>query len=1110
MKTQWTIPQTKNPLCPPSNFRPTSPAPSVIGSLTRISLNHNPALFSNELEYLYTGKGLGDAFEFLFDANKKNASEGEADEARIAKLHVPTIGNSTTTEEETAPGFYSHRFILATRAPYFYDQLITYGLKNLPPPREPAKLRIPSPPFTAPALHFTLGFLYTGTLAFSNRTYDLDTAFAIMSSANYLQIQPLYDEIQARIVVEMMHGLFHAFLEFTEYERITGGKWGNGCRCRQCARRAPRVLQFSVRPDVQNVYLDRGARRALVGLFGSGWVTSEFAELPQKTRDGLLSGVKKRCLPMNVLLMLFAAPAGLKKLSSVQDGWSDTVKDMILTARSFVDSALCSEAEKVFNEKDWVDIMESDGMGRFEDGERVEWVMDSIRRGMNDNNVVKLYQALVSVVLLRPHPQESDKSLLSSTSQIRVQVEQTRLDILRMIRRRWVSIRQEGGFDNMETWVTAEISDEINVPAEDLTTPSGANPRGPMTRTGLRPTLSRVEDVTERDSMSTNHSLRTSVLYKNHTRTGTPSQIQSSSASIRSVARSVASTKSRASSRLTTATERERKESRPDSKFVPFGGRSISPTVNRAPSVNSTHSTMEVDDEDTPSNSRHVSTATSPTLSSARRASITKGHRPRISTTLVTSTRSHASTIRRNTANTVPSSTTQQTLRPPPSPVRSTSSLSNSSLSSPKDDSTSTFRTPRDGMTSRDSIARLRKISTASTTSNVSMGSTGTSRSPRIVTAPSLPKAAVRSRRLSEASVSSTTTAGAARNRRISTTSTTTTVTTATGQKKTMIRKSPSATSLRTTNSTAGSVARKTVVAPGMAKSASGDDRKCLSGTKKTATTTSATMRTPQRNTNGSPNKPLPKSPSKENIDPERTGSTDSNNNKTIKSKSRVEATMKEDKRNVQSPSSDSGSTATRATVRRKGSNDTITLSKKKKAASSTPGKAKTGSSSTPSEEGTLRWFRAFARYIGEVEGETGPWVGVEVPVTGDGWDDQQQSDGRAWHDGSWGGVKYFDVGSYTSEWGDDERLTRRRRNDLSSSFSSQRSHHHHHHHNNNNYGSYHYKGTKREGDTLSIERKKRMRSGSPSVSDVSTAEYRGLFVRPQQVLYVLDAVGDL
>ena len=46
---------------------------------------------------------------------------------------------------------------------------------------------------------------------------------------------------------------------------------------------------------------------------------------------------------------------------------------MILTARWFVDTALCSEAEKVFNEKDWVDIMENDGMRIFEDGERVEW-----------------------------------------------------------------------------------------------------------------------------------------------------------------------------------------------------------------------------------------------------------------------------------------------------------------------------------------------------------------------------------------------------------------------------------------------------------------------------------------------------------------------------------------------------------------------------------------------------------------------------------------------------------------------------------------------------------------------------------------------------------------
>ena len=53
----------------------------------------------------------------------------------------------------------------------------------------------------------------------------------------------------------------------------------------------------------------------------------------------------------------------------------------------------------------------------------------------------------------------------------------------------------------------------------------------------------------------------------------------------------------------------------------------------------------------------------------------------------------------------------------------------------------------------------------------------------------------------------------------------------------------------------------------------------------------------------------------------------------------------------------------------------------------------------------------------------------------------------------------------------------------------------------------------KREGDQLSIAsasemRRKKLRSVSPAVSEMSGVETRGLFVRPQQVLYVVDAVG--
>ena len=148
--------------------------------------------------------------------------------------------------------------------------------------------------------------------------------------------------------------------------------------------------------------------------------------------------------------------------------------------------------------------------------------------------------------------------------------------------------------------------------------------------------------------------------------------------------------------------------------------------------------------------------------------------------------------------------------------------------------------------------------------------------------------------------------------------------------------------------------------------------------------------------------------------------------------------------------------------------------------------------------------FKAYARYIGEVLGETGPWVGVEVPIPiGDSnWGDRESekpADDRQWNDGSWGGVRYFAIGGMPggSEYGDD-RMARRRRIDAGSVGGAV-------------WGRGEKGMLKREGDQLSIssERMKRMRSVSPAVSEMSGTESRGLFVRPQQVLYVVDAVDS-
>lgn len=80
--------------------------------------------------------------------------------------------------------------------------------------------------------------------------------------------------------------------------------------------------------------------------------------------------------------------------------------------------------------------------------------------------------------------------------------------------------------------------------------------------------------------------------------------------------------------------------------------------------------------------------------------------------------------------------------------------------------------------------------------------------------------------------------------------------------------------------------------------------------------------------------------------------------------------------------------------------------------------------------------FKAYARYIGEVEGEHGSWVGVEVPMgSSDSWSwtvEREEGNGidsgRQWHDGSWGGIRYFDIGGVGSEWGGQEDRSRKRR----------------------------------------------------------------------------------
>jgi BTB/POZ domain len=428
-------PRTRTPSPSPSTTTTAISQPPTT-SLLRLTSSINSALFSNELEYLYTGKGFGEAFEFLFDSSESssrdrhlrgvdddddhNHNDVDPEALRIDKLRkdlvymwrsrlysdvrIALTGNfssSTVHGDTTTAIFSSHRFILVSRSPYFLDELLSWpsSTKQQPSSPDPPVLNLPSPPFTPASLHFTLGFMYTGTLIFSHRSYDLSTAFAIFRAALYLSLPSLQDEIQARIVQEMLHGLFHAFIPFEEYERLTNGKWGTGgCRCRQCARRVPRVLEFALADDVKNQHLERGSRRALVGLFGEGWVHQEFSSLPIKIRDSILRGLAKRTTPLNIFPLLFAAEHGLSKLGIVIEPWGDISREMILSARKTIDEVLCKESEACFNSEEWMELMEADGV-KFEDGEKVEWAMAAVLRGVKDAFAASLYQVRLIFLL---------------------------------------------------------------------------------------------------------------------------------------------------------------------------------------------------------------------------------------------------------------------------------------------------------------------------------------------------------------------------------------------------------------------------------------------------------------------------------------------------------------------------------------------------------------------------------------------------------------------------------------------------------------------------------------------------------------------------------------
>ncbi|KAJ3827920.1 hypothetical protein EV361DRAFT_794263 [Lentinula raphanica] len=1145
----------------PSPSSRNSPAPSTMTTkdgvvVTRLHTAITPALFTNELEYLYTGQGFGEAFEFLFDSTGEaslGGGEVEAQEIRLDKLRKdlvfmwrsrlysdvkislavnPTENFSTSSSgnkehENTTAVFSTHRFILVSRSDYFRNLLFPNPSKSLTLASSissnpsPQTLTLPSPPFTPASLHFTLGYLYTGTLAFSHRTYDLTTALHIYLSSlpAHLHLNRLLDEIRGRIIMELCHGLFHAFLEFPEYEALIKGKWGGntgGCRCRQCARRAPRVLEFAVRSEVKDPYLDRGARRALVGLLGDGWVTSEWAGLSPRLRESVLKGVQKRMMPpstdekskggsINVWSMLFAVESALgaggklaKAIKSaekmmntddVEDGirrnsnpnWHETVRADLLRARDAIDECLADRVIECFTPPP------SATSTAYDDANRVSIILASLIRGLKPSNAPLVYQTLLSYVLLLPASQDPNAShnsgyqyqsiydtddmfggnnalLLPPTSHVRIQVEDARMEVLKWIRDkgRWKEVRDAGGFlgiegkegASMEGWALQEIADYIQVPLDELLVTPAYNPSSPS-----RDRLRLRTDADSASIHSTNSltpSMRVSILSRNLPQKSNGSNgLKSSASSVRSF-NSAGSTNTIGRKRVAVVGKAPSSlgGERPDSKLTPHATPNVS--ISDIKSSTPPRSRVVSPDPSTPSlrGKKSADVRSSPLLSAGTGRRLVSTSSLVSSRSSIRSTSSSTSSISPRAAAARQAAITAAQPRPrSAASTRSTlstrSTVSTASKSSKV--STSTVRKQaKAGGLQVPPVPLPRPISASTSGTSTTSGTSDTS---EFYTAPTS-GSVVGTPRQRQRTVSATSTGSVRSTRSTRSTATNATANTTTGRinsKVTSTKRPPSV------NSITPSVKS--------AKGASPADKARAQA--KAAVSAVASSKSKTLSKKGSMPDPGPSPPDDESPFPTHLGATLS----------------------IGIPC--------------------IVSSKRKR-------------------------FRALARYIGEVEGELGPWVGVEVPINDEKGRDKDvvmgnTEDLRQWNDGTWRGIRYFDItkgpsnggsGGTAEEWGDsmdDRAMTGSSRPRLGHG---------------NTPSSYTYsKGMKRRVDQWSGDSSttrygttssKRMRMGmmarsaSPSISDSGQGSYgvesRGLFVRPQQVLYVVDAIdgGDL
>ncbi|GAA5881725.1 hypothetical protein JCM1840_000350 [Sporobolomyces johnsonii] len=409
-----------------------SPSPSNSQSSTPSALRPIPLgptdidVFETSLEYFYTAGKETEAFAVVLDGFLDGGPDEAEDLTGIPKLRQDLLfcwRSKLYSDVEialTAPDgsastpFAAHRAILASRAPYFRTLLLgNFGDSRLD------RFTLPSPPFTPASTTFVLGYIYTGTLDFSNRNFDLTTGFEIWRCAAFLSMSALQDEIESKVSAMLT------------------------------PQRAPRIFSFGHAPDVNSTALAKLALPLVLEHFDEMWATPYIGNLEYDPQDQLVKQLRARIAPKTVARLARQTSSLRKRIELERAGWARNVEAMVDAVEEKLVTVLAEGLPEIVVSPGFIDLI--DGVGFSTDV--LEWILALVVKGLREEKAPTAYQALVGSVLLR---------------EARILVEDARNGILKYIKRKWISIRGSGGFDHLESWCLKELADELEVSTEDL------------------------------------------------------------------------------------------------------------------------------------------------------------------------------------------------------------------------------------------------------------------------------------------------------------------------------------------------------------------------------------------------------------------------------------------------------------------------------------------------------------------------------------------------------------------------------------------------------------------------------------------------------------------